>query len=241
MRIAVISDVHSVAAPFRRALADARSEGFDQLILLGDLFTYGVDPTECMDLAIEAIDQDGAFLVGGNHEQLYVDMRERRSAYFDKLPDWIRESVEWTWRELGETWPNRLEWIPEWAWGSLLFAHANPFGYGDWTYLSNDELLAAAAKTLRERGFRAGLFGHLHRPKHYRDETGTEVYVVNSTGQPRSKPKGVASWTMVELTGGKLTVEDRPIPFDVETHCAGIHAVNDLSSDTKTMLCRFYR
>ena len=241
MRIAVISDVHSVAAPFRKALSAARSEGFDQLLLLGDLFTYGVDPTECVDLALEAIDQDGAFLVGGNHEQLYVDLRDRRSAYIDQLPDWIRESVEWTWRELGESWPNRLEWISEWAWGSILFAHANPFGYGDWTYLANDELLQAAATKLRERGFSAGIFGHLHRPKTFLDDFGTQVHVVNSVGQPRSKNGKGPSWTMIEVDNGNLSVEDRPIDFDAETHRSEIFAVSGLSPETKSMLCRFYQ
>lgn len=241
MRIAVISDVHSAAAPFRKALANARAEGFDQMLLLGDLFTYGVDPTECMDLAIEAVEKDGAFLIGGNHDQLYIDMLEKRSAYFDKLPDWIKESVEWTWRELGEAWPQKLEWIPEWAWGTVFFAHANPFGYGDWTYLSNPELQAAAAKTLRERGFTAGIFGHLHRERFYSDNHGIEVHVVNSVGQPRSKGEQSPSWTMVEVQNGDLSVETRVIPFDAETHCSAIQAVSGLSDATKTKLCGFYQ
>ncbi len=241
MRIAVISDVHSNIAPFRQALKDARQEGFDQLILLGDLFTYGVDPCACRDLALEAIDRDGAFLVGGNHEQLYIDLRDRRSAYIDKLPEWIRELVEWTWGELGEEWPLRLEWIPEWAWGSVLFAHANPFGYGDWTYLSDETLLSTAASKLRERGFRAGIFGHLHRAKFYRDEDGTEVHVVNSVGQPRSRHQTQPAWAFVEIVGGKLSVSKRPIEFDRNAVQTGIHAISGLSSDTKSMLCRFYQ
>lgn len=241
MRIAVISDIHSTAAPFRRALRNAREEGFDQLVILGDLFTYGVDPGECLDLAIEAIDRDGAFLIGGNHEQLYIDLRDRRSAYIDKLPGWIRESVEWTWRELGETWPARLEWIPEWAWNKVLFAHANPFGYGDWTYLSDEELLKAAGTKLRERGFRAGVFGHLHRPKFYRDEHGIEVHVVDSIGQPRSRPQANPAWTMIEISGDQLSVQSRPIEFDTQAHRSGINATRGLSPETKSMLCRFYQ
>ncbi|WP_435418776.1 metallophosphoesterase family protein [Parerythrobacter aurantius] len=241
MRIAVISDIHSAAAPFRKALADARAEGFDQLILLGDLFTYGVDPTACRELAIEAIDRDGAFLVGGNHEQLYIDLRDRRSAYIDRLPSWIRESIEWTWQELGGEWPTQLDWIAEWAWGSALFAHANPFGFGDWTYLSDEELLRAAARRLRERGFRYGIFGHLHREKFFRDEQGVEVHVVDSVGQPRSRQGGMPSWTMVESKSDALHVEVRPVEFDPLAHQSAILRAPGLSEETKSMLCRFYQ
>jgi len=241
MRIAVISDVHSAAIPFRRALADARAEGFDQLLLLGDLFTYGVDPGACRELAIEAIDRDGAFLVGGNHEQLYIDLRDRRSAYIDRLPDWIRESIEWTWQELGEEWPPQLNWIAEWAWDDALFAHANPFGFGDWTYLADEELLSAAAIRLRERGFRYGIFGHLHREKFFRDQHGIEVHVVDSVGQPRSGQGAKPSWAMIESKSGELRVDIRPIEFDRHAHQSAIHHAEGLSPETKSMLCRFYQ
>ena len=241
MRIAVISDVHSAAGPFRTALSDARSEGFDQLILLGDLFTYGVDPGECLDLALEAIEDDDALFVGGNHDQLYIDLGTRRSSYLDQLPDWIRESVEWTWSELGERWPAQLESIPEWAWGTVLFAHANPFGYGNWTYLADEDRLEEAAVTLRERGFGAGIFGHLHRPKYHRDAFGTEVHVVNSIGQPRSKTGPGPSWTMVSIDSGNLALEARPVSFDAQAHCSNIAAVAGLSAQTKSRLCGFYQ
>jgi len=240
MRIAVISDVHSTAAPFRIALEEAREEGFDQLVLLGDLFTYGIDPGECLDLALEAIDRDGACLVGGNHEQLYIDLRDQRSGYVDRLPEWIRESVEWTWRELGEAWPAGLEWVQEWTSGPLLMAHANPFGYGDWTYLADEKRLRRAAETLRDRGFCWGVFGHLHRPQFFRNRDGVEVHVVNSVGQPRSGPTAEPSWTMIELCGSKLTIEDRRVDLNISAVRSRIHAAAGLSTTTKSMLCRFY-
>ncbi|WP_379923342.1 metallophosphoesterase family protein [Erythrobacter sp. R86502] len=241
MRIAVISDVHSAATPFRRALEAARAEGFDQLLLLGDLFTYGVDPAACREIAIDAIDRDGAFLIGGNHEQIYIDLRDRNTDYFDRLPEWIRESIEWTWQELGEEWPQQLSWISEWAWDGALFAHANPFGYGDWTYLGNNELLSAAARRLRDRGFRYGIFGHLHREKFLRDEHGVEVHVVDSVGQPRSGRGAQPSWTMIESHSGKLQVSVRPIDFDARAHQSAIIHARGLSLETKSQLCRFYQ
>jgi len=81
VRIAVISDIHSAYAPFAKALSDARAAGFDQLILLGDMFTYGLEPAECAELAAEAISKDGAVLVGGNHDQLYIEMKNGQTDY----------------------------------------------------------------------------------------------------------------------------------------------------------------
>lgn len=241
MRIAVISDIHSVAHTFRRALDAARDEGFDQLILLGDLFTYGVDPRECAELALEAIELDDALLVAGNHDQLYLDLDHRRSAYFEKLPDWIKESATWTWRELGSSWPRGLEPIPEWAWDGLLFAHANPFGFGDWTYLSTPELMSHAAAVLRQRGFRAGIFGHLHREAEYRDELGTLVHIVNSTGQPRKRGAKGTSWTRVDVNADRIDIETRQVVLDASTLRKRIWEIPDLSANTKSRLCGFYQ
>ncbi|WP_430442776.1 metallophosphoesterase family protein [Sphingorhabdus contaminans] len=111
MRIAVISDIHSAYAPFATALSDARTIGFDQLILLGDLFTYGLDPKACAELAAEAIARDGALLVGGNHDQLYIDMENGETGYFDRMPEWIKQSAEWTWAQLGSHWPDNLPMV----------------------------------------------------------------------------------------------------------------------------------
>jgi predicted phosphodiesterase len=239
MRIAVISDVHAAQAPFAAALSAARAAGFDQLILLGDLFTYGVAPVECAELAFEAMDKDGALLIGGNHDQLYVDLEQGERDYYNRLPDWIRESVEWTWGALGEQWPDALPYIPEWRSGDLLMAHANPFGYGDWTYLSNATSLSRAADVCSEQGVRYGVFGHLHRAMNHSSPK-AEIHVIGSVGQPRSRDDQVPHWAMLELTDDSLTVTRHDVPFDAAAHCADIRRRPSLSDSTKAKLCGFF-
>lgn len=239
MRIAVISDVHSAYKPFLTALSDARAAGFDQLILLGDLFTYGVQPEQCAVLAAEAIAHDGAILIGGNHDQLYVDFERGDTAYFDRLPDWIRESVEWTWQRLGQRWPDALQWQTEWSTGELFMAHANPFGYGDWTYLSSETEMARAAKTCAETGFRFGVFGHLHRTLQYADDN-AEIHVVGSIGQPRSVDDRIPQWAMLDLQGETLTVTRHNIAFDAVAHCDELRRHPDFSESTRNKLCGFF-
>ena len=239
LRIAVISDIHSAYAPFEQALTDAKAAGFDQLILLGDLFTYGIDPRPCAELAANAISQDGALLIGGNHDQLYVDLENGESSYFDRLPDWIGESVTWTWSQLGKHWPDNLPILEEWHYGPLLLAHANPFGYGDWTYMSGDTEMARAASVCAQRGFRYGVFGHLHRSRHFVDSF-AEIHVVGSVGQPRASEDREPQWAMLEYLNEKLTLVRHNIAFDAPAHCAKIQRHPDLSPGTKNRLCGFF-
>ncbi|WP_428630654.1 metallophosphoesterase family protein [Sphingopyxis sp.] len=239
MRIAVISDIHAAFKPFAQGLADARSAGFDQLVLLGDLFTYGLEPRECADLAAEAMAKDGAVLVRGNHDQLYIDLERGVGDYFDRLPDWIRESVEWTWNSLSQQWPRSLSSVDEWATGDLLMAHANPFGYGDWTYLSDEATLGRAAKVCATRGYRHGIFGHLHRQMHHATRD-CEIHVIGSIGQPRSRDDPSPHWAMVETTDHGIKVTRHDVRFDTAGHCAAVKRHPAFSDSTKQKLCGFF-
>lgn len=239
MRIAVISDVHGAARPFAKALDDARSEGFDHLVLLGDLLTYGVEPQACLELARNAMANDGAVLVGGNHDQLYVDMTLGNRTYFDAIPDWIQESADWTMRQITQ-WPADIQWQESWAIGQALFAHANPFGYGDWTYLSDEVRLHRAAVTLASQGYRWGIFGHLHRPMQYVSDTAC-AYVVGSIGQPRSTEHPLPQWSMVELDRDDLSITAHSVDFNPEEHRQAIQQTTELTQATRDMLCRYFK
>lgn len=239
MRIAVISDIHAAYAPFETALTDARRMGFDQLILLGDLFTYGIEPLQCAELAKQAIEHDGALLIGGNHDQLYLDLEQGEHGYYDGLPDWIRESVDINWKMLGGKWPKGLPWLEEWNVGGLYMAHANPFGYGDWTYLSDAHRMNAAANSCASRGFRYGVFGHLHRPMNF-SSGAAEVHVVGSVGQPRCKDSPRPHWAMIDLSDQAMTLTRHDIDFDAAAHLGAIRSFPGLSEQCKDRLCGFF-
>lgn len=239
MRIAVISDVHAARRPFAAALDAARHAGFDQMILLGDMFTYGVNPAECADLAAEAMEKDGAILIGGNHDQLYIDLGRNDLSYYNQLPDWIRESVDWTWNRLGLQWPDALRCVPEWRMDNLLMAHANPFGYGDWTYLSDDNRLGRAAGVCEDQGIEYGVFGHLHRSLSYCSGL-SEIHVLGSIGQQRSRDDQLPNWTMLNLDSSGLSVIRHNVHFDAKAHCYEINQHPALSERTKAKLVSYF-
>lgn len=240
MKIAVLSDIHAAASHFSDALADAREEGFDQLIILGDLLTYGPDPTETLDLAREARSRDGAIFIRGNHDILYGNDESAR-AYAARMPDWISHSVEWTSSEIGG--PGSLDdlpWQDEWQHDEMLFSHANPFGSGDWSYLNNEQAFARAGEVLAARGLSWGIFGHVHRFRLVRPENGRAgVATVGSIGQPRDTKEPFGQWAMV-TTGADVSVEQRRLRRGWQETIAKLREI-PLPDETKERLCQFYR
>jgi predicted phosphodiesterase len=238
MRIAVISDIHAAADPFGAALAAARKAGFDQLLLLGDLLTYGVQPKETLDLVHQAIERDGALLVRGNHDQVYLDREQGCVSYELTMPDWIRESVDWTCSQLsGEPGLRSLAWLDEWQMDGLLAAHANPFSRGDWSYLREAPDMFAALDALTKRGFRAGIFGHTHRFRNH-EAGGRSVTTVGSVGQPRDAARA-SEWTLIQWAKDKVRAERRCVDVDWGTLVSAIRATG-LSDKAKDRICRFY-
>lgn len=244
-RFAVIADVHGNASAFAAALGLARRRGFDRLVLLGDLLTYGCEPAEVLRLAGEAVARDEAVLVLGNHDQLYLDLAGGERGYYEALPVWLRETVDWTAAAVaGTDLAGALPWRRRYEAGDLLFAHANPFAFRDWTYLNGPADLAKAAGALRGQGRTAGVFGHTHRAKvavvgpggEIRVTTpaggegravipagGDDVVVVDpgSVGQPRDAAKASTLLFATSSRAG-LALEHVRVPYDVESFRRGI-------------------
>src|SRR5688572_22140472 len=127
MQLGVLGDVHANARALHEALDLVQSRPIDQLVFLGDLLTYGPDVHEVLDLVAEET-AAGAVLILGNHDAMYQDLLEGNQGYFDGLPLWIRESVDWTLGELDPETFRALPFVREHVVADrLMFAHANPF------------------------------------------------------------------------------------------------------------------
>ena len=239
MKLAILSDIHSAADHYEAGLAAARAEGFDRLIILGDLFTYGPEPARVMDLTLDAIDRDGAVLIAGNHDQMYLELAAGHSDYAPRLQEWIRESVEWTVTKLDSA-PSLhdLPWQEEWSADGVLIAHANPFGFGDWTYLTDDDRFERACVTLSERGFGFGLFGHTHRFRVYEASDGTRAATVGSIGQPRTRGSPTSEWALLTI-GDTVELDRRVIDLGWGKLQADIRA-SSLSPATQQRLCEYF-
>lgn len=259
MRIAVFGDVHANASAMAAVLKVAAHASFDRLVFLGDLFTYGCRPLQVADLLGDAVARHGAELISGNHEQLYFDLEAGRTSYVSKLPAWLRESVLWT-AEVAQGCglSSRFHWQECVTIGALHFAHANPYAYGNWTYLNSAEEFGAA-QTALPRDVRLGVFGHTHRSKiTYPAVDGLSVREIDAAA-PRSftidpargstlitlgavgQPRGVkaAQLLLITVGSGGIDVEFVMVPYDVDEHCRTI-SESTLSVDCKATLLGYF-
>lgn len=254
-RWVAISDLHGNARALRAALALARREPFDRMVILGDLLTYGPDPAEVLDLVAAEV-AAGASLLLGNHDELYLDLLDGRTAYYDGLGSWIRESVDWTLSRIDPAVLRGLPFVREQVEGELYLAHANPFG--DWRYLNDPIDHREAGAALRARGLRVGLFGHTHRQRvvelpsergmgdddrsaaRWAPADDADVLVLNagSVGQPRNRAAR-ATLLRLELDAAGARVRVEAVDHDVEGHKAALRAL-PLSEDARARLLRFH-
>jgi predicted phosphodiesterase len=221
----------------------------DQLVFIGDLLTYGHDVEEVVELVAEAQIADDAVLLVGNHDQMYLDLAAGDRTYLDGLPDWIRESASRTWEQLNRTaFVEGLRWTDEHEVLGILFAHANPFGARDWTYLNTEHDLARATSAILRREHTAGVFGHTHRP-HAGERFSIGEPVTLSRAQPSiinagtiGQPRGVVGSVLLRLEIGHdvLRATFEHVDYDVAAHVAGLRMMG-FNAATLTRLSAFFR
>jgi predicted phosphodiesterase len=256
--IAIVGDIHGNARALRAALAQARGGPLDRIIFLGDLLTYGHDVDEVLDLVAEAQEKDGATLLVGNHDRMYFDIVDGRHDYFDRLPDWLKDTVNLTLEApRTATLATALSWVEETRLDQrAIAAHANPYGTSDWRYLNslNDHVEAAIALALGQRSLDAGVFGHTHRPRFFDgvrafgavpfDEPleasrGSPIVInAGAVGQPRD---GTGQAVLLRLTLTEETVRAtfERVAYDLAAHIAAVRAAK-LPSATIERLVRFF-
>jgi predicted phosphodiesterase len=258
MQIAVLGDIHANARSLRAALEIIDSRGYDQLIFLGDLLTYGVDIDETIDLVANRLKDPFTTLLRGNHDALYDDLLIGKITYYDLLPTWIKESVEWTFNRLQQKIWHDLNFKDELVIQKFLFSHANPFGLGRWDYLNTLAEHEKAVDVLKKRELNVGVFGHTHRAKWYRHIDNSGFFELNksglldfpachilnagSIGQSREKENLCASVLLVNIPNDfKMipTFEQQDYSWDVLGHLQGL-ASSGLSSKTLIRLSNFF-
>lgn len=251
----LVSDVHANRSALNAWFAQLGAE--DAVVLMGDLLTYGCNPKETLELIERCLSTRTSALLVGNHDVLYRDILDGDTRYYDKLPDWIRESVDWTLRQIDGRWfANGLPWANEVTLGNILIAHANPYVHGDWTYLDSREDYRRALQVLGERGFQLGIFGHVHRPRllsqaqqgeqwitklvhEYQVAAGMSVaWNVGSLGQQRSENPCASVGSLRRRESG-FELRHHAVPYDVQAHLDSIRGAG-LSERTTERLSSYY-
>jgi len=216
-KVAVISDIHANADALTVALKEIHSAAVDLTIVLGDVLTYGCQPLEVINILKQYNKENAVIFIKGNHDQFYFDLQSDSNNGSYSLPKFVEESISWTMNKIASL---KLEeiftWQDSYYFGDVYFSHANPFNYGDWSYIEDLENLQKAFQILNDKKVFSGVFGHSHRQifignkngvlhemKEYRSSDNMNQLIINtgSIGQPRG---GGLGYVVIELQDDKL-------------------------------------
>lgn len=77
MRYALLGDIHSNIEALQAVLADAKGQGIDRYVSLGDIIGYNASPRECLEIV-----RAGNFLVvRGNHDHYCANLKQDLSDF----------------------------------------------------------------------------------------------------------------------------------------------------------------
>jgi predicted phosphodiesterase len=249
--VAVISDVHANLTAMTAVRARLDELWIDELIVLGDLLTYGAQVAETLDLIDELTVQYPTSFIRGNHDQLYFDLDSETDSYLETREEWVRSAARWTHERLEVPLLPRYDWQWEVSRGDVFFSHANPFGPEDWRYLKSDDDLVDAGARLRSMAARIGVFGHTHRPSITMISEGDELTPAGDEAQAEAgalivnpgsvgfAPGGVASFAVLSAGGGENARIER-VPYDLAAHLKVVRA-SDMDAASKRAIERALR
>jgi diadenosine tetraphosphatase ApaH/serine/threonine PP2A family protein phosphatase len=225
----MFADIHANRQAFSACLAQAREQGAQRFVLLGDFVGYGADPDWTVTTVMELVDK-GAVAVLGNHDSAIANPREQMNVE-------ARVVIDWTRGELGTAQRRFLAELPLTRTdGDRLYVHAEASHPASWIYVTST---VEASRSLAVDPAQITFCGHVHRPAIYSMSPTAKMTaftpttsaavpllkgrrwltVLGSVGQPRDG-NPAASFAMFDTDKRELTF--CRVPYDVEQAVAAI-------------------
>ena len=222
MKFAIISDVHANEVALRAVLEDAKQNGVDKFVCLGDVVGYGPLPAETVAL----VRQTCFLTVAGNHDDA-VSGRGDASSFIDLA----KEAVDRHRAALSE---EDLEWLRSLPYvariDGAVVVHGDVFDPPKFYYVLDEE---GAEANFKKTSARLVFVGHTHEPAIFLTGNSGKVYktgaqdftlednkryIVNpgSVGYPRDTG-GQCHSSYVLYDSTERTVTFRYLPFLVSS------------------------
>ena len=229
MLIALFADIHANRQAFSACLAQAREQGAQRIVLLGDYVGYGADPDWAVTTVMELVDK-GAVAVLGNHDSAIGNPRTQMNMD-------AQIAIEWTRGVLGASERKFLAGLPLTVTdGDHLYVHSEASNPPAWIYVTST---VEASHSLALDPAQITFCGHVHQPAVYSmsstakmtaftPTTGSAVpmlqgrrwlAVLGSVGQPRDG-NPAASYAMLDTEKRELTYYRAA--YDIEQAAAAI-------------------
>lgn len=220
MKLAVFSDVHGNMQALEAVLRDIETRGADMVWCGGDLVGYGANPGEVIDV----IRHRGIPTVMGNYDD---GVAYSRIACGCDYPDaeamvWTKANTTPAQKAYLRNLPHRLQ--REIEGHQVVLVHGSPAALNEYLFAHEEESIFRAH--LAAAGADVLVTGHTHRPYH-KILDGKHVVNSGSAGKPKHGNPN-ATYVLLTLTPGKVTVDIVEVPYDHEAaaRCSG-RAVDD--------------
>lgn len=245
MKYAIISDIHGNLSALELVLNDAKNNNVDCYIFVGDYFLSNPFPNECMN-RIRNI--DNKYIIRGNEEAYlenligkdqrtwldgqmqisyycYKAVSEDNLQYVLSLPHAVRFSEQNVEVYISHSSRDYLEdcehdeWTPEklvkkYSGRELIDKSLHKQIHA---YMENDEKCKTVIRHMNPGIY---IFGHTHIQWSWQSEDG-KVTLINpgSCGLPLDGKRNSVPYTILEICAdGKVSVEEKRIPFDMEEY-----------------------
>lgn len=212
VRVAVLADIHSNYAALEACIADSKTLGAQEYIVLGDLVSDWHKPNEC----VHAIRELTPLVIKGNREQYMKDA----SVYMDLWEIYDQfASLLWTYQTLT---PENLEYLT--ALPSVLTiegrnvkiraVHGSPFRINERMSRADGEGQVVRALGVIEEDIL--LFAHSHEQWKYEFE-GKLAVNPGSVGSHTNEEQK-AEYALLEITSHHVHVTFRKVTYDVDNN-----------------------
>ena len=204
MKIAVISDIHGNYPALSNVLADAAAQGAERCIFAGDYCLSGPYINECID-AIRA-DAD-AVVVRGNEEEYLENLvgKDQR--------DWTDGQMQISYFSFRTITKDNLDYLLALPYRVDLEVNGVP------VHISHKQ---TDFPDNPEDG--VYIFGHTHVQGSAQTRDGRLTRInPGSCGLPLDGKPGTVPYTMLEITeDGRVSIDDRRVPFDVKNYAKNL-------------------
>lgn len=225
MKLAVFSDIHGNIQGLNAALADIERRGADVVWCGGDLVGYGANPGEVVD----AIRARGIPAIMGNYDDSIGYFRMVCGCDYPNEEAMERglRSVAWTKEHTTDDQKAYLRNLPykvqrEFGGHQVVLVHGSPAQLTEYLFadVADDVFRAHLAATRAD----VLIFGHTHKPYH-KVLDGKHLVNAGSAGKPKHGNPN-ATYVMLTLTPGDVTVEIIEVPYDYEAAARAIEATD---------------
>lgn len=218
-----MSDVHSNPVALETALADARAQGCEKFVLLGDITGYGYDAKKALSMARKNFD----IVLLGNHDSACLG---RETTFSDRM----NHNYDIDRMQHGQLSKTALNWLGSRKFfkveDGMIFAHDNFVCPGSWGYII-EELDALASFSARRESLM--FCGHTHHLAVWRMGEDMSVGCI-SKERFEKLPEGAESLVFKRMKGERYIVNVGSIGYPRNDLCSS-YAICDPEEDEFTI------